>query len=87
MARAVRNRSIKQFNFMDAKKYMAALSLSTMAALKSGQISLPEIIGCLELTKLNTERTAFQHAMQQHGDKAQIIAASIMPPNLPGNSN
>ena len=63
---------------------MGSLSVTVMAALKSKDISLPEIIGCLEMTKINAERQAFQHAQIHSAQQAmsKIVPANIMP-NLP----
>ena len=65
---------------MTTQNYMAAIRTSTIAALNSG-LSLPEIIGCLELAKLNTERMAYERACQAGAQQSGIIAASILPPN------
>lgn len=62
---------------MDAKQYHSAITLSTAAALKNPQISLPEIIGVLEMTKLNVERSAYQQA--QAAQEPIISRINVMP--------
>lgn len=70
---------------MNARQYDAALQLSTEAALKGGQISLPEIIGSLHLVIIQTERIAYQHAIAQRlreeGREATETTNLIIPPN------
>ena len=46
---------------MNAQKYLAALQMTTDAAMKSG-MSLPEIVGCLHLMAIQVERKAFHDA-------------------------
>ncbi len=65
---------------MTAKQYDAAIKLSTMTALKSGDISLPEIIGILELAKINAERMAYQAAMD-HQQMSPPPTPNIIPVN------
>lgn len=65
---------------MNAKEYSTAIRLSTIAAMKSG-LTLPEIIGTLELAKINTERMAYERAMKQPPALPEIVPASILPPN------
>lgn len=66
---------------MNAKQFHAAIDLSTAAALKSGKISLPEIVGILHMAALNAERTAYQHAMQQMANEAVETTKLVLPPN------
>ena len=68
---------------MTAQQYTTALRVSTEAAMKGG-LSLPEIIGMLELAKINVERMAYQHAMNQV-DHNNIVRVATMPP--PGAPN
>lgn len=63
---------------------MTALRVSTAAAMKSGQCSLPEILGCLEMTKINAERLAFEHAKKESG---LIQKAFTTPPAFPEGGN
>lgn len=70
---------------MNAKQYHQALNVSTAAALKSGQITLPEIIGLLHMTAINVERQAFTHAMKAEQNGVNIIASSILPGPPPRN--
>lgn len=71
---------------MDAKQYGAAIKLSTVAAMKDG-LTLPEIIGTLELAKINIERMAYEravkHAQQQSPDmkSPDIISINRLPEN------
>lgn len=67
---------------MTAQQYNTALRVSTAAAMKGG-LSLPEIVGMLELAKINVERMAYQHAMNQVGKN--IVRVATMPP--PGEPN
>lgn len=62
---------------MDAKQFHAAIDLSTSAALTSGQCSLPEIMGVLQMAAINAERVAYNHAMRQ-----QVMEAT--PESKPG---
>lgn len=68
---------------MNAKKLHTAISVSVAAALKSKEISLPEIIGILEMTKINVERQAFTHAMNHDQEQTRIVTAGIVPPLPP----
>jgi hypothetical protein len=65
---------------MDAKQYNAAIKLSTVAAIKAG-VSLPEIIGTLELAKINTERMAFTQAMKQQNGNIQAVHGTLPEQN------
>ncbi len=67
---------------MTAQQYNTALRVSTEAAMKGG-LSLPEIIGMLELAKINVERMAYQHAMNQVS--SNIVRVNANPP--PGAPN
>ena len=72
---------------MNAKQYHAAIDLSTAAALKSGKISLPEILGILQLAGINAERAAYRHAVQMEAEEAGKATDLVLPPNgiqLPG---
>lgn len=61
---------------MTAQKFHAAIMLSTRAALQSGQVSLPEIVGILEIAKINAERQAYE----RHKDsQSQPAAPKILP--------
>ena len=52
--------------------------------MKSGECSLPEILGCLELTKINAERQAFTHAQTEAGaQKPRILKSTTLPPKPP----
>lgn len=62
---------------MNAKRYHAAIMLSTQAAMQSGQVSLPEVIGILEIAKLNAERQAYERNRDQ---KAIVRPPTIVPP-------
>lgn len=66
---------------MTDQQYNTALRVSTEAAMKGG-LSLPEIIGMLELAKINVERMAYQHAMNQV-DKNIVRVAAMPPPGAP----
>lgn len=57
---------------MTSQQYNTALRVSTQAAMQAG-LSLPEIIGNLELAKINVERMAYQHAMAQVGKPPVIM--------------
>ncbi len=65
---------------MTAQQYDSAIKLSTMTAMKSGGISLPEIIGILELAKINAERMAYAAAMD-HQKATAPEAPNIIPVN------
>lgn len=65
MANGKAMRSVFEGQIMNGKQYSAALQLSTEAALKSKDISLPEIIGELHLAIIQVERLAYQHAVSQ----------------------
>jgi len=67
---------------MNANQYMSAIRISTEAAIRGGRVSLPEIIGCLELAKINVDRQAFQASQNQPpAEKPRII---VPPPVAPG---
>jgi hypothetical protein len=66
---------------MNGQQYSAAIRVSTEAALKSGKISLQEIIGTLQLAIINTERVCYQHAIKVHEQQAQETTNLILPPN------
>ena len=67
---------------MTAQQYNTALRVSTEAAMK-GNLSLPEIIGLLELAKINAERMAYQHAVNQVDHKNIVRVAAMPPPGAP----
>ena len=61
---------------------MSAIRLSTEAAIRGGKISLPEIIGCLELAKINVDRQAYLASQNQPpAEPSRII---VPPPVAPG---
>lgn len=62
---------------MNAKQYLAGLQLATDAALRGNQMSLPEIMGCLNLMAIQVERKAFTHAQVMN-------ARAVMEPPAPG---
>jgi hypothetical protein len=66
---------------MNAKQYEAALRVSTEAALRSGEISLPEILGHLQLAAINAERACYQHAVAQRLKEEQETVNLVLPPN------
>lgn len=70
---------------MNANEYAGAIKLSTLAAMKSG-LTLPEIIGTLELAKINVERMAYQRAMSAPPPLPEIVPASVLPPNPPAGN-
>lgn len=71
---------------MNGKQYSAALQLSTEAALKSKDISLPEIIGELHLAIIQVERLAYQHAvakrLQAEQSGVEETAGGILVPKF-----
>lgn len=67
---------------MTAQQYNTALRVSTEAAMKGG-LSLPEIIGLLELAKINAGRLVYQHAMNQVDHNNTVHAATLPPPGAP----
>lgn len=62
---------------MDAKKYHAAVTLATQSASKAG-VTLPELIGVLEMVKLDLERSAYE----AHKDKKIMQVRHPLPPGL-----
>lgn len=70
---------------MTGPEYMHAVRLSTMAAIKGG-VSLPEMVGVLEIAKQNVMRNAEKMAedKEQSGIKRPNI---FLPPGgLPGGA-
>lgn len=69
---------------MNAKQLDAAIKLSVSTALSSGKCSLPEIIGTLELAKINAERLAYNNYLAHQKEQASSIVPipnRILPPN------
>ena len=65
---------------MTAKQYHSAIMLSTQAVMQGGQASLPEIIGILEMAKINAERQAYERHKEQN---SITIARPPMPMFMP----
>lgn len=68
---------------MTSQQFNSALRVSVSAAMKAG-LSLPDIIGNLELAKINVERLAYQHALAQLPANLARVERLTPPGETPG---
>lgn len=67
---------------MNAQEYSNGIRMTTMAAIKSG-VTLPEIVGVLEIAKQNV----FDNAKKAAGEQSAIKRVPpILPPGLPNGN-
>lgn len=68
-------------DFMNAKQFNDLIGNNVEAALNSNEISLPEIVGILEIAKINAERLAYNTMlMHQANEQPRILPSSTLPP-------
>ena len=68
---------------MTAQKYNSAIRLTTLAAMKAG-LSIPEVIGVLEMAKANVIQIGISK-MAQEESKILHVPAPV-PPGLEGGN-
>lgn len=68
---------------MTAQKYNSAIRLTTMAAMKGG-LSIPEVIGVLELAKANVVQVGISKLAQPESEIVRVNPP--VPPGLEGGN-
>jgi hypothetical protein len=71
---------------MNGKQFETAIRVSTEAALKSGEMTLPEIAGTLLLAAIQADRLCYQHAVAQRLEQERTgleqTAGGILKPKF-----